>query len=145
MVDIKVPTVATVLNNLGLQPNGAAQVFVTNTAKEMMKPFVPVDNNALRSLVFPVDSFTALVYQSPYAHYQYMGKLYVDPITGKGSFFNQNYGHWSRPNVNKVPSERELKYHGGLLTGPKWDERMIEQRGEEFIRAIQAFIDRGKK
>ena len=40
-------------------------------------------------------------YLSPYAHYQWEGKLYVDPITKKGAFTNGEGLFWSRPGVAK--------------------------------------------
>ena len=48
--------------------------------------------------------------ESDYGHYQYEGKVYVDPITGKGAFYSPEYGFWSRPGVEKVPSDRPLTY-----------------------------------
>ena len=51
-----------------------------------------------------------ITYNSPYAHYQWEGKLYVDPITGKGAFYDTNYGFWSRPGVTKIPTDIPLNY-----------------------------------
>lgn len=137
------PTISQVLNDAGVLPNGKTQLFATTEAQRMMNPYVPVLGHGLRQSARPVDSNTAVEYQTPYAHYQYKGELYVDPITGKGSFFSPSYGHWSRPNVDKVPSGKPLNYHGGGLTGPKWDEKMIEERGDEYIQAVQKFMDKG--
>ncbi len=46
----------------------------------------------------------------PYGHYQHTGIVYADPKTGKGSFYTPEYGHWSRPGVEKVPTTRLLHY-----------------------------------
>lgn len=46
----------------------------------------------------------------PYSHYQWNGIAYVDPKTKKGAFYKPDYGFWSRPGVEKVPSNRLLHY-----------------------------------
>lgn len=48
-----------------------------------------------------------------YARYQNGGKLYVDPKYGKGAFYSSNYGYWSRPEVKKIPTNRNLKHKTG--------------------------------
>ncbi len=86
-----------------------------------------------------------IVWNVPQAHYLYEGILYVDPKTGKGAFFSPDYGFWSRPGVQKVPSDRELEYHGGGLRGKRWAERMWADRGEDIIREVEVVISRGVK
>ena len=137
------PTIEQALNSLGLQPGGKVQLFATNEAMRMMNPYVPHLNNALRSSARVVDGGTATEYQSSYAHYQYTGDLYVDPVTLKGSFFNPTYGHWSRPNVNKIPDPqgRKLNYTNPQASA-KWDETMMRERGTEYIKSVQAFADK---
>lgn len=46
----------------------------------------------------------------PYGHYQHTGIMYADPKTGKGAFYKPDYGFWSRPGVEKVPTTRLLQY-----------------------------------
>jgi len=84
-----------------------------------------------------------VIWDTPYAHYLYEGELYVDPKTGKGAFFNPNYGFWSRPGVQKIPSGRELRYNGNGLQGKKWAERMWLDHKQDIINEAQAILDRG--
>ena len=55
-------------------------------------PFVPMLDGALKNS--PIASISKdddfIIYLSPYAHYQYYGVLYVDPMTGKGAFLILN-------------------------------------------------------
>lgn len=95
--------------DLGIDTDGKVQKFFTNECARKMDKYIPRDTGMLSRL--KVIGSDYIEYRSPYAHYQYVGELYVDPKTHKGSFFSQNYGHWSRPNVSKIPSGKRLKYH----------------------------------
>ena len=64
--------------NLGLESNGRAQKFFTNTCRSHMDKYVPKDTGALReNVVMKSDSIT---YQSPYAHAQYIGEVHGSPV-----------------------------------------------------------------
>lgn len=57
--------------NLGLQPNGPVQSFLTYTCYRHMDKYVPKDTGALREIVDIQPK--SITYQSPYAHAQYVG------------------------------------------------------------------------
>lgn len=95
--------------SLGINANGRVQKFFTNECARKMDKYVPRDTGMLSQLKVIGDDY--IEYRSPYAHYQYIGELYVDPKTKKGSFFSEGYGHWSRPNTSKIPSGKKLTYH----------------------------------
>ena len=64
--------------NLGIEPNGRAQKFFTNTCRNHMDKYVPKDTGMLReNVVMKSDSIT---YQSPYAHAQYVGEVNGSPV-----------------------------------------------------------------
>ena len=64
--------------NLGLESNGRAQKFFTNTCRNHMDKYVPKDTGALReNVALESDSIT---YQSPYAHAQYVGIVHGSPV-----------------------------------------------------------------
>lgn len=92
--------------NLGIEPNGKAEKFLTNTCYRHMDKYVPRDTGNLRTIVHMESN--SITYESPYAHYQYIGKVYVDPITKKAAFYSEDYGYWSRPGVAKEKTERNL-------------------------------------
>lgn len=143
-MDIDIPSVNQVINKLGLGTNGRTQLMVTQTARDFMRPYVPRLNQVLRNSAELVDNNTAVLYRTPYAHYQYIGIVYVDPITGSGAFYNEDDGFWSRPNVRKVPSNRDLKYTNPRASA-RWDRKMIAERGEEFERNLQNWFDKEYK
>lgn len=84
--------------DLGLEPNGKVQKFFTNTCYNHMDKYVPRETGALRDNVdLQADSIT---YQSPYAHYMYIGHQYV-MANGKSAYYTPEYGYWSKPRSKK--------------------------------------------
>lgn len=72
----------------------------------------------------------------PYAHYVYEGEVYVDPQTGKGAFYNPNYGFWSRPGVAKVPSGRQMVYSQPNAVS-HWDEAAINNHKNNWVEVVK--------
>lgn len=72
----------------------------------------------------------------PYGHYQNQGILYVDPKTGKGSFYTPEYGHWSRPGVEKVPTNRLLHYKNPEARRD-WARYTAEHEKEAIVEAAK--------
>ena len=131
---------STIIANLGLKPNGRVQRYFTNSCYRHMDKYVPRRAGMLRTNVDIEPNY--ILYKSPYAHYMYKGKLYVDPKTKKGAFFNESYGFWSRPNTKKIPTEKNLIYHESG-TGSYWDKRMWSAEKEKVISEVQTYFDRG--
>ena len=86
---------------------------------------------------------TVLHIESPYAHYQYIGKKYVDSKTKKGAFYSEDYGYWSRPGEKKEATNIDLNYHTAG-TGPYWDKKMVSAEIDEVVDEVQQYIG-GKK
>ena len=57
-------------------------LFLANQAAALMDPYVPADNLVLAQNVdITADEDTGYItYNSPYAHYQYMGEIYLSLI-----------------------------------------------------------------
>lgn len=64
--------------NLGIEPNGKVQRFLTNTCYKHMDKYVPKDTGSLRRVV-RIDP-DRVTYQSPYAHAQYIGIVNGSPV-----------------------------------------------------------------
>ena len=131
------------IKGLGLDKHGAVQKYATHRARMYMDPYLPMRSKVLARTAVERDS--EIEYVQPYSRVHYFGKLMVDPITGKGAFFSKGYGFWSRPNVRKIPSNRDMKYNGAPQRGPFWDKRMIADKGKQFFRDIQNFASKFKK
>ena len=63
-------------------------LFLANQAAKFMDPYVPADNLVLAQNIFITadDDCGHIIYNSPYAHYQWEGELYGPnyPITDGG-------------------------------------------------------------
>lgn len=122
-------------------------LFLASEAERLMIPYVPARHLLLAQnvSVYAEDDHGVVEYSSPYAHYQYEGKLYVDPTTKKGAFTNGEGLYWSRLGIAKVPSGRELKY--STFRHPKatshWDKAMMTERGDHLARAYEAYRKSG--
>lgn len=134
-----------VLKQAGLEDGGAVQKQIDESFLRACEPYLPFDSGMLRDSGVSSTKIGSgqVIWDTPYAHYLYEGKLYVDPITGKGAFYNKNYGFWSRPNTQKVPSDRDLEFHGGGQRGAKWAERMWADHSQDIIREAQAVANQG--
>lgn len=133
---------STIKARLGIEPNGRVQKYFQDTCYRYMDKYVPRDDGNLRRDVDLSDP-TKIVYESPYAHYQYEGKLYVME-NGKGAYYSPEYGFWSKKGVAKQPTDIDLVYHTAG-TGHHWDERMKSAEMDDVINKVQKYIDRGAK
>ena len=111
------------------------QLFLANEAKRLMDPYVPALNLVLaRNVRVYVESGKGIIhYQSPYARYQFEGKVMVSKRPGvKGS-------------EKKVKQpETDLKYtkYRHPLATSHWDQAMMTGRGDDLTQAMQNFVRR---
>jgi len=110
-VEIK-PT-SVIKARLGIQPGGKVHAFFTNACYKAMDKYVPMDEGNLR---INVDVQTdKIVYESPYAKYQYYG------MREDGTHIVKNY---------TTPG-----------TGTYWDKRMWTAEGVDILKQTQNYIN----
>lgn len=120
-----------ILKDHGLDKNGKVTRHLRDTVDRLSNPFIPYDNGMLRRLkTYP--SNNEIKYTSPYAKYQYYGKLM---LTKSGS-------SWARFGEKKVLTNQSLKYHTSG-TGAKWEQLMLQRRKKDLEKDIQNYIKRG--
>lgn len=118
-----------------------AKMMLKNEIIKDCDPFVPMLNGYLKNS--PLKSIKTdddfIVYNSPYARYQYYGILMVDPITLKGAFFDPDYGYWSRPGVSKITTSIPLHYSKGHhpKACSRWFEKGKTVYGKSWIEAAR--------
>lgn len=130
-MSVKIQPINVIKANLGIEPNGKAQAYFTERCATYMDRYVPKGDTLFLSEKTTIDS-NSITYEMPYAHYQYIGKLYVDPETGSS---------WARKGVKKVPTNIDLKQNGY----PYWDKKMWSIHEKDIVKEVQDFIDRGGK
>lgn len=121
-IKVKINSTNKILKDHGLEQDGRAIRFLRDEADRLMNPYIPMDNGMLRrNKTYP--SNHEIKYISPYAKYQYYGKLMLA----------KNGSSWAKKGEKKVETSRNLKYHTSG-TGPKWDKLMMQRRKNDLIK-----------
>ena len=114
--------------------------FVASEWSRYFAKYVPMREGILAQDI-TIEPFQ-VTYNSPYAHYQWMGKLYVDSITLKGAFYDPDYGFWSRPGVSKIPTGIPLNYskEQNPLATSHWEVPAFEAFKDDVARAVTQYL-----
>lgn len=98
-------------------------------------PYVPMDTGTLAQTTQITPEHVR--YTQPYAHYQYMGELY---LAANGS-------SWAKKDEHKYPSGKPLHYskEAHELASKEWDKAMLSDRREEFTQEVmRILVERAK-
>ena len=118
-------------------------LILANEAKRLMNPYVPADNLVLaQNVQISADEECGhVLYNSPYAHYQWAGEVYGPnyPIKDGGEVA----GWYSPP--HKTPTGRKLEYSTFRhpLATSHWDEAMKVAWMDDLIRAYENYLKGG--
>ena len=146
VVDVKLKGADAIMKDKGLDEGGKVQRYFSTEIARVCNPYLPFKAGALQSSMRLTDKGDGIIYDTPNARYHWYGKLMVDPKTKKGAFYNPKTGRfWSRPNTQKELTDRDLKYRGAPMRGPRWVERAWIDHGKEIIKATQAYMEGGNK
>lgn len=125
---------------LGINESGRVQKFFTHTCRVHMDKYVPFDNGNLALRVW--EESKSLHYLSPYAHYQYEGRVMGPnvPIKRDGIIVG-----WFSPIKPKYYTGQAINYNTDKhsLAGPHWDKRMWSAEKDKVIQELQDYIKRG--
>ena len=133
----------------GLERGGRVQRTIDQTVIDYCQPYVPASPD--RTLEFSAQASTEIgsgrvVWNTPYAHYQYMGIVYgpnipiIEPETGV------LLGWFSPPGRPKHPTDREMTYDKAQnpLAGPQWFERMKADRLNDILDEARRVMIQGE-
>ena len=130
-IKVKMNKTSQILKDHGLDKNGRVVRRLRDTADRLMNPFIPMDNGMLRrNKTYP--SNHEIKYISPYAKYQYYGKLMLA----------KNGSSWAKKGEKKVATSRNLKCHTSG-TGPKWDKLMLQRHKNDLVKDVENYIKSG--
>ena len=130
-IKVKINSTNKILKDHGLEQDGRAIRFLRDEADRLMNPYIPMDNGMLRrNKTYP--SNHEIKYISPYAKYQYYGKLMLA----------KNGSSWAKKGEKKVETSRNLKYHTSG-TGPKWDKLMLQRHKNDLVKDVETYIKSG--
>jgi len=142
----------------GFNEGGIVQKYIDEFIFDKSEPYLPGYHLYRDSVSANKPGNGNVIFNTADANYLYDGNLMVDPITKIGAFpirngkisFNEKDGQLegfvSRKNAAKIidPRGRKLDYHGNGMRGPKWFDRMIEEKMNELLKGIQNINNGGR-
>ena len=145
MIAFSEPQKQQILDKFGLDIGGRTQKVIDSSFMGYMDEYMPMDSGQMITSMYNSTKVGSgeINVNTPYAHYQHEGELYIDPKYGIGAFHDPVSGrYWSRPNIKKVPSSKKLNYHGGSLRGDHFVERMLSDHFNDILNSGQKEIDK---
>lgn len=128
---VKMNSVSQIIKDHGINKDGRVTRFMRDTVDRLSNPFIPFDNGMLRrNKTYP--SNHEIKYTSPYAKYQYYGKLML----------TKNGSSWAKLGEKKVKTSKNLKYHTSG-TGAKWEQLMLQRKKNNLVKDVENYIKRG--
>ncbi len=121
-----------------------AQKLLNLAVRTDCEPLVPLLNGHLRrSATFPEGVYGGVLeYNTPYAHYQYVGEVYGPNIPRKDD--NGNIiGWYSPPRKKKHPTGRKMAKYSQSGTGPEWFSKAKERHGDKWMRLVREEAGKG--
>ena len=120
-VIVNIP-VSKILSSRGLGSDNGARKFLASEVKRFCDPYVPMQQGILKNTAVISGDGSQLIYNQPYAHYQYYGEV----MAGRAP---------------KHYTGDSLTYHGAMR-GKEWDKRMMADKSKDLERSIELFIKR---
>ena len=136
-----------ILTAYGLEKGGRVQRTIDQKVIDYCQPYVPASPD--RTLEFSAQISTEIgsglvIWNTPYAHYQYMGIVYGPniPIIEDGVLMRW----FSPPGRPKYPTDRELTYDTAQnpMAGPRWFERMKADRLNDLLDEARRVMIQGE-
>lgn len=127
----------------GVGKGGHVQKAVDAAVIRECFPYVPFDEGILAGSANTATEIGSgeVVYDTPYARYQYYGEVYGPsiPIVENGAII----GYWSPP--EKYPTGRKLQYspEHNPLAGSHWFDRAMADHKKEILKEAQDAANRG--
>lgn len=120
------------LKERGLDEYGKVQKFIDSEVIRLMTPYTP---NLIGTLyksakAVPKVGSGEIVQATPYARFQYYGKVMVSPVTGSP---------WASMGESKILTDRDLVHDKTRhpMAGPFWFERMKADKKDEILEGAR--------
>lgn len=122
-----------------------AQKLLNLAVRTDCEPLVPLLNGQLRrSANFPEGVYGGVLeYNTPYAHYQYVGKVYGPNIPKIDEMTGEIIGWYSPKGKAKHPTGRMMANYSEPGTGPEWFEKAKERHGDKWLRLVREEAGKG--
>lgn len=125
---VKIKPTNQMISERGLNCGGKTQKFIDSECIRRMGPYTPMLNSPLmKSATIGTKIGSGIIKQNtPYARYQYYGKLMVSSITGSS---------YAKAGEKKVLTDTDLKYNKSRhpKAGAFWFERMKADHKNQIL------------
>ena len=115
---VRLDSLDNIKKKLGIDINGRVQKYLQDTAYRYMDKYVPYKDDNLRRIVVLSDP-TKIVYDVEYAEYQYEGQ--------------------------RKDGSHVITNHTTAGTYTHWDKEMMNAEGDDLVKEVQRFVNRGGK
>ena len=139
---VKMKPVAQILRAHGLDKNGDVQRYWTSMVNQRITRYMPYRSGMLSGKLKYISGPGEITVATPYARYQYYGRVMIDPAIGAAGFMTKD-GTWrSRKGAAKVLTNRPLTYDTSkhAQAGPFWDRRLIAAEGAAMVQDIRNYV-----
>ena len=144
-MSLQMQPISKIKTGLGIQKGGPVHLYLTKRCADHMVDYIPYDSGDLSEKLVDIEP-GKITYNSPYAHYMYIGKVMGPniPIKEDGIVV----GWFSPKGKPKYYTGADIDYsksiaRGHLYAGPYWDKRMWSAEKDEVISEVQAYMKRG--
>lgn len=121
-VTVKLPEAGAMIKKLGLNQRGEVQKAIAQEALDQCNPLVPIDTGILKQSGHIENDGELIVWNQPYAKFQYYGMLMVDEVTGSP---------WSKKDGKKKLTDIPLKYQSQGES--HWFDKAMQNGGREKL------------
>lgn len=126
-VKVEMKPVNTILARIGVDSTGRIQRFVTNTINRRITAYMGYKTGFMATKAKIIKSPTEIEVSTPYARYNYYGKLMVGPAPKTLTDVNLQYDQSHNPNA-----------------GPFWDRRMMAAEKKQIAQEATEYARRQK-
>ena len=129
---LKMKATDIMMKKRGLLPMGNVQKFIDQECIRLMAPYTPARDGILeKSATLGTKIGSGEINQiTPYARFQYYGKVMVSSITGSP---------WASKGEKKILTDRDLRHDTSKhpLAGKMWFERMKADKKDEILEGAR--------
>jgi hypothetical protein len=141
---IQFKPISVIKAQLGIEPDGRVQKAFTHTCRLHMDKYVPMRDGDL-AINNVIEKGNKVIYNSPYAHYMYIGKV-MGPNIPKKDANGNIVGYFSPKGKPKYYTGKDIVYNPEKhpLATSYWDIKMWTAEKDVIIAEMQDYIKKGR-
>lgn len=143
-IEAFLPNQKDVIERFGLSESGRTQRVIDSSFIHYMRLKMPKENGVLIANTRNPRGGLVTV-ETPYAHYMNEGILYVNPehnAPGFPIYIDGVLAGYKGYRGKRVPTNKNLKYHGGPNRGAHFVERTTSENFKDILQEAQREIDK---